>query len=160
MERARILGNSFAGDPQIVDETEGADLGISHAPLTTAKPDLTPYVPAPVRTPPRRALYVVTDFGADPEADDNTPAFAKALAKAGADGGGTVYVPAGLYRFAGQLRVPTGVELRGTFDVPHHTISGGSVLLTTAGQGDEAGAPFLELETKSGLRGLTVWYPE
>lgn len=160
VDRARILGNTFAGTPRIVDETEGADLAISHAPLTTAKPDLTPYVPAPVRTPPKRALFVVTDYGADPATPDNTPAIAKALEAARAAGGGTVYLPAGLYRCLGQLRVPTGVELRGTFDVPHHTISGGSVLLTTAGQGDEAGAPFIELEEKSGLRGLTVWYPE
>jgi hypothetical protein len=158
--RARILGNSFAGSPRIVDGTQRADVGISHAPISSPKPDLTPYIPAPVRTPPRRALYVVTDFGADPGAKDNTDAFAKALAQAAQDGGGTVYVPAGLYRFDGQLRVPTGVELRGIFDVPHHTISAGSVLMTTAGQGQEDGAPFVELEQKSGLRGLTFWYPE
>jgi hypothetical protein len=158
--RARILGNAFAGEPRIVNETRRADVAISHAPIPSPKPDLTRYVPAPVRTPPRRALYVVTDFGADPAAADNTPAFAKALNQAAQDGGGTVYVPAGLYRFAGQLRVPTGVELRGIFDVPHHTVSAGSVLMTTAGRGQEDGAPFVELAAKSGLRGLTFWYPE
>ncbi|MDX9980516.1 MAG: chitobiase/beta-hexosaminidase C-terminal domain-containing protein, partial [Lentisphaeria bacterium] len=158
--RARLLGNTFAGEPRIVDETDLADVAVSPAPVPAAKPDLSRYVPAPVRTPPRRALFLVTDHGADPEAADNTPAFARAFEAARAAGGGTVYVPAGLYRFQGSLRVPGGVELRGCFDVPHHTVSAGSVLLPLAGRGEEDGAPFLELEAGAGLRGLTVWYPE
>jgi len=158
--RARILGNTFEGRPRIENQAQAADIGISHAPLAKVKPDLTPYVSAPVRTPPKRALFVVTDFGADGKAADNTPAFAKALTAAREAGGGTVYVPAGLYRFQGQLRIPTGVELRGCFDVPHHTISAGSVLMSTAGRGQEGGTPFVQLERRSGLRGLTFWYPE
>lgn len=158
--RARLLGNTFAGETRIADETDLADVAVSHAPVPTTNPNLSRYVPAPVRTPPRRALFLVADYGADPEAEDNTPAFARALEAARAAGGGTVYVPAGLYRFAGSLRVPGGVELRGCFDVPHHTVSAGSVLLPRAGRGEEEGTPFLELEAASGLRGLTVWYPE
>ena len=60
----------------------------------------------------------------------------------------------------GTLRVPSGVELRGCFDVPHHTVSAGSVLLTTHGAGNEKATPFLSLEPRSGLRGITVWHPE
>ena len=60
------------------------------------------------------ALFVVTDFGASESKDDNAAAFQAALDLAGANkGGGTVYVPAGLYKFRHDLVVPTGVELRG-----------------------------------------------
>ncbi|MBN2309437.1 MAG: chitobiase/beta-hexosaminidase C-terminal domain-containing protein, partial [Candidatus Hydrogenedentes bacterium] len=104
--------------------------------------------------------FLVTDFGAGPGLDDNTEAFARALEAGRAKGGGTVYVPAGLYRFGGQFVVPSGVELRGCFDVPHHTVSAGSVLMPTAGRGDADGTPFIRLEPASGLRGVTLWYPE
>jgi len=115
---------------------------------------------SPGRKPASRQLFVVTDFGAAPSQKDNTPAFAKALQAARKAGGGTVYVPAGNYRFAGEIVVPGGVELRGIFDVPHHTVSGGSVLMPTAGKGKADGTPFIRLEPMSGLRGLTFWYPE
>lgn len=105
-------------------------------------------------------LLVVTDFGASPELEDNGPAFQKALDSARGGGRWNVYVPAGMYRFRTNLRIPTGVELRGSFDVPHHTVSGGSVLMPMQGKGDESGEPFIVMESDSGLRGFTVWYPE
>lgn len=108
--------------------------------------------------PKLKALYDVTDFGASSHLEDNTAAFQKALDAAKA--GGTVYVPAGRYRFRGNIHVPTGVELRGCSDVPHHTCSGGSVLMPYQGRNEEEGAPFVTLAEKSGLRGLSFWYPE
>ncbi|MCX5671186.1 MAG: glycosyl hydrolase family 28-related protein, partial [Planctomycetota bacterium] len=116
--------------------------------------------PAPASRPVNRAFFVATDFGAGAGERDNTAAFGRALEAARKAGGGTVYVPAGNYRFAGEIVVPSGVELRGSFDVPHHTVSGGSVLMTTSGKGKSDGTPFIRLEAKSGLRGLTIWYPE
>ena len=107
-----------------------------------------------------RVLFA-SDFGVACDSADNTAALQKALDEAGrAKGGATVYVGAGHYRFAGSLKVPSGVELRGSSDVPHHTQNGGTVLLATAGRGDEGGEPFLSLAKKSGARGLSVWYPE
>jgi hypothetical protein len=125
----------------------------------------------PDRRPATDKLFNVIDYGARPASttgskfpglgsmSDNTAAFRKALKHAGASGGGTVYVPAGYYLLKGNLVIPTGVELRGCFDVPHHTISLGSVLLPTAGRGDDHGTPFILLKPNSGARGLTVWYP-
>ena len=111
--------------------------------------------------PKADALFVVTDFGASETNVDNAAAFQAALDKAGANkDGGTVYVPAGLYKFRSDLTVPTGVELRGCFDVPHHTVSAGSVLMIYQNQGKEDGRPFVSLKPESGLRGLTFWYPE
>jgi len=73
---------------------------------------------------------------------------------------GTVYLPAGIYRCRGTLTVPSGVELRGASAVPHHTMSGGTVLFVYGGRGETEGMPFCSLEAGSGLRGLSFWYPE
>ncbi len=160
IQLARVLGNRFAGSPRIVNEATAADVEISHRPLECERLDPAPHRAAPMPRPATDRLAVVTDFGADPGSPDNTAAFQKALDDAGKAGGGTVYVPAGFYRFEGELVVPTGVELRGCFDVPHHTVSGGSVLLPTAGAGNADGTPFLRLNESAGLRGITVWYPD
>ena len=160
LRRARLLGNSFTGQPTIINAAPRADVQIAHSPLSLAKPDLSPYASPPDPRPATDALFVVTDFGASPEAADNTAAFARALSAAAQAGGGTVYVPAGNYRLAGELIVPSGVELRGCFDVPHHTVSGGSVLMPLSGRGDENATPFIRLQGRSGLRGLTIWYPD
>ncbi len=161
VEKARILGNRFTGAPRIVDRTLNADVEIAlSVPVTFARPDVSPHRAAPARRPASDRLFSVADFGADASAPDNTAAFASALAAAGRTRGGTVYVPAGYYRLQGGLTVPAGVELRGCFDVPHHTISGGSVLMPLGGRGERDGTPFLQLESGSGLRGLTIWYPE
>lgn len=160
VQRARVLGNRFAGDPGVSRGAGRGDIQIAHTPLDLPAPDVSLPPPAPHPRPAGGALVVVTDEGASPDLEDNTAAFARALAKAGASGGGTVYVPAGNYRFRGELTAPSGVELRGVFDVPHHTVSGGSVLMPLGRRGEEDGPPFIGLEAGSGLRGLTFWYPE
>ncbi|MEM7791633.1 MAG: S-layer protein, partial [Verrucomicrobiota bacterium] len=71
-------------------------------------------------------------------------------------GGGTVFLPAGDYRLKGPLKVPSGVELRGVHDVPHHTAGGGSVLHVF----EAGGEPTIVLGEQSGLRGLGFNYPE
>lgn len=125
-------------------------------------PPASPIVAPEPMTLPRPAgtgLFVVTDYGASRVAKDNTAAFQKAIDAAAATQG-TVYVPAGSWRFTSNIVVRAGVELRGVSDVPHHTVSGGSVLLPRHGANDENGTPFIQLEAGSGLRGLSVWYPE
>jgi len=86
----------------------------------------------------------------------------QALNDALAAGGGTVYVPAGIYRLAQPINVPVGVELRGSWDVPHHTIGGGTVFFTDYGRGDEEGTlpALISLEHNAGIRGLSVYYDE
>ena len=111
--------------------------------------------------------YVVTDppFGAagDGIADD-TAAFASAMTAAAAAGGGVVTVPAGTYRIAGTIEVPSNVTLegrsprfvQGSDPMP----AGASVLLATAGAGNANGTPFIRLNTVSVLKGLTIFYPD
>lgn len=61
-------------------------------------------------------------------------------------GGGIVYLPAGRYLVKEPIIVPSGVELRGTWDVPHGAESG-TVIYTDS--------QFL-LEKNAGVRGLSV----
>ncbi len=158
--RARLLGNTFAGNPAIANAAVNGDVMIAHRAMEFAVPDVSQPPEPPTPLPGTRALVAVTAHGASPELEDNTGPFQEALAAAERMGGGTVYVPAGYYRFSGSLTVPSGVELRGCFDVPHHTQSGGSVLMPVGGRGGEDGTPFIQLSERSGMRGLTVWYPE
>jgi hypothetical protein len=59
-------------------------------------------------------IFDVVDFGAkgDDQADD-TPAIRRALARAGANGGGVVYLPRGTYLITGKLTIPPRTILRG-----------------------------------------------
>lgn len=101
------------------------------------------------------------DYGVFPSSSDNTSALQKALDAAGAKPkGGTVFVPAGFYRVLGTLTIPSGVELRGSSDVPHHTQNAGTVLYATYGKGNETAKPFISLSPSSGARGIGIWYPQ
>lgn len=91
---------------------------------------------------------------------DCTKIFQTALDDMKANGGGIVYVPAGRYMLAGTLTIPTGVELRGVSDGPHHTTSLGTFLYTINSKGDAKGDPFISMEKGSGLSGFSIWYPE
>jgi hypothetical protein len=101
----------------------------------------------------------VRDFGAKGDgAADDTGAFQAALDQAGRTGD-PVYAPGGRYRFAGHLRVPSGVTLIGTWQGPPARETG-TVLEPTEGRGEADGSPFITLEGAAGVRGLVVTYPE
>jgi hypothetical protein len=103
---------------------------------------------------------------------DNTQAFQAAMDDAAKSGGGTVYAPPGGYLFRGNLKVPRGVTLRGSFGcVPSHSGivknahavrpgQDGTALFVTGGKGQEDGVPFLTAGTNSTVAGLTIYYPE
>jgi hypothetical protein len=161
VRRARLLGFDEKRARIVTACTNGDVMVCARAPHV--QKDAARVAPESMAVPRPRsdALFVVSDFGASETNADNAAAFQTALDTAGkSEGGGTVYVPAGLYKFRSDLVVPTGVELRGCFDVPHHTVSAGSVLMVYQNQGHEDGPPFVSLKPQSGLRGLTFWYPE
>ncbi|HFE51903.1 MAG TPA: hypothetical protein ENK07_00540, partial [Bacteroidetes bacterium] len=156
---AQILDNRWPGKMRVENHSAG-EVQISQEDLHLERLDVQPHPWAQTPRPPNDNLYVVQDYGAKGDGQtDNTAAFQAALDAAGQTGG-TVYVPAGWYRINGHLRVPTGVELRGIWDVPHHTVSQGTVLLVYGGKDDPEGEPLISLEGGSGVRGLTLWYPE
>ncbi|MDB6067592.1 MAG: Carbohydrate binding family 6 [Pedosphaera sp.] len=112
-------------------------------------------------------LYVVTDapWGAYGNGiNDDTLAIQGALTTAGANGGGIVYVPAGKYKLTNTLDIPSGVELRGAFELRHRTWPGadghakGTVLQPFGGQGTTNGPVAIALEANSGLVGVTISY--
>lgn len=160
---ATIQGNTFTGTPQIVSSTS-YPVEIDHTPV--AADPLPAYdfkKPASAYKPAKADLYVVTDAPYSAAADgvtDDTGAFQAALADAGANGGGIVFVPGGDYRLDGNLIVPTGVELRGVYDTSHCTRITGSLLNIYAGRNDVNGTPFIQLAPGSGVRGLNFHYPE
>ncbi|MCC3372619.1 glycosyl hydrolase family 28-related protein [Cohnella sp. REN36] len=163
---AAVLSNTFTGTPQItnaqlsnpnivVDHTARPFKPVPSDPDLGSAPNATGSAFAVVTDAPYNAAATDTFTGFD-----NTAAFQSALNTVSAAGGGIVYVPPGAYYLAGQLNVPSGVELRGVFEIPHHTTAAGSVLYTTANAGNENATPFVTLQQNAGIRGVTVVYPD
>ena len=83
---------------------------------------------APERKAATSKVFDVADYGANPvgspeevsSSKDNTGAIQAALNAAKNAGGGVVYMKGGYYKVSGSLTIPTGVELRGTFEGPHY----------------------------------------
>ena len=160
---AQLLGGSFAQKAEVENKATNIDFVQSAVDPSFLLPrdfSLRNITTQDFQYYQSQNLVLATDYGVSPDLDDNGPAFKKALDAAAGKGGATVYAPAGLYRFKTNITVPSNVELRGSFSVPHHTVSGGTVLMPTQGRGDENGTPFISLQPKSGLNGLCVWYPE
>lgn len=113
------------------------------------------------RTVPTAAsmdVYDVSDYGAE-SGKDSTAAFKSALSDA-KNTGGTVYIPQGEFYVNEPLVVPSGVELRGIYDVPTHSVTKGSVICTRYGKNNEAATAFISLEEGSGINGVSFYYPE
>ena len=114
----------------------------------------------------------VLQFGADKTGRvDATNAFQTALDAAATPGGGTVWVPRGKYLFRGNLRVPAGGTLKGSWNsVPSHIGlrnpgfpkpgEGGTTLLVTANAGKSDGPAFLTLSHNATVQGVVIFYPE
>ncbi|GHT75104.1 hypothetical protein AGMMS50262_09470 [Bacteroidia bacterium] len=113
----------------------------------------------------------VLNFGAKGDGKtDDTRAFQKALDFFGTKGG-TVYVPRGVYFFAGSLNVPQAITLKGAFEsVPSHNGirnaglpkpgDDGTTFLITGNKGNENAEPFITLNTNSTLRGIVMYWPQ
>jgi Pectate lyase superfamily protein len=119
------------------------------------------------RQPARTNLYIVTDAPWNAKGDgitDDTASIQSALNSAGDSGGGIVFLPGGQYKLLGSLEVPSGVELRGTYELRHRTWPGedgeakGAILQPYANQGQTSGPPAIALEANSGLVGVTISY--
>src|SRR5690606_8268115 len=91
---------------------------------------------------------------------DNTVAIQAALNAAGSAGGGVVFLPPGKYKVLGNLRIPSGVELKGATDVSTTPMGPGSILEVYAGKNSPGDEPFLKMEANSGVRGVVFNYPE
>ena len=91
---------------------------------------------------------------------DDTIAVQRALDAAGKSGG-EVYLPPGQYLIKGSLTVPTGVDLRGSWNAPHHGAwDKGTTLMITGGRGREDGPAAVTLSQTSSLHGVTMLWPD
>jgi hypothetical protein len=99
-------------------------------------------------------------------ATDNTAVLQQALDTAGKAGGGIVELPAGRFRVNGNLSIPAGVTLQGTYRVPptiadKAQVADGTILEAYAGRGSQDGPPFISLKgNNAAIAGLIVNYPE
>jgi hypothetical protein len=75
-----------------------------------------------------------------------------------AAGGGTVFLPGGRYLVNNPIVIPKVVELRGTWDVQHHTQSGGSAIFTyyDGGALGENSDSLIQLREGAGIRGIKI----
>ncbi len=99
-----------------------------------------------------------TGFNNDQPTEDVSVQLQRALNEVKAAGGGTLYLPGGRYLINNPIKVPSGVELRGTWDVQHHTRNGGVGIFTTytGGAAGEKGPSLIQLEAGAGIRGVTI----
>ena len=103
-------------------------------------------------------LAKATGFNNDVPTKDITTELQASLNAVKAAGGGTLYLPGGRYLVNSPIKVPSGVELRGTWDVQHHTQSGGTAIFTTyaGGAAGEKGPSLIQLEEGAGIRGINI----
>ena len=158
---ATLIGNTFAQNPPKLQNDMGSDkLKLIDTTVNLASFPKFDANQTRVTRPARDALYVVTDspWNADGDDDqDDTEAIQQALDRAGQDGGGTVFVPGGNFILRGTVSVPSGVELRGIHDVPHHTMGSGSMLHVYP-EPDQG--PTVTVSARAGLKGLSFSYPD
>ncbi|MGE5549874.1 MAG: glycosyl hydrolase family 28-related protein [Bacteroidota bacterium] len=158
---ASFLGNRITGKLRL-DYGPGLRPTIDQKPRQFPTFDTADFVVPEGPSAKTMRLFWVKDpaYGAAGDGrTDDTAAIQKAL-DAAAGEGGVVYLPAGRYRLDGSLKVPSGVELRGSWDVPHHTQISGTMLLAYGGRGKADGEPLIVLAPGSGVHGLTVFHPE
>lgn len=99
--------------------------------------------------------------------NDVAPKVQETLDKVAEEGGGVVYIPAGVYCFKTPITVPTGVELRGATSVATREITydnGGTLFLCYYGDDVNNGmddTAFITLKgDNAGLNGVLITYPE
>ncbi len=115
-------------------------------------------VSAQVRKPARDAVYIADDLDATGETDVSLD-LQLLLNEIKADGGGTLYLPAGFYRLDGTFSIPSGIQILGAVDNGRIPYRCGTVFEIYGGKGKETGA-IVTLKEDSGIRGVVFDYPE
>ncbi len=104
----------------------------------------------------------VLDFGADNTgANDCTAAFQNAINEAYGNNGGIVYVPAGRYKFTGNLLLKRKVTLRGEWRNPDtNPAAAGTILMPYGNKDNESGTSFITVCSNAVVKNVSIWYPE
>lgn len=103
-------------------------------------------------------------YSADPTGKvDATDAINKALDRVRQLGGGTCYLPSGIYRVEGRIKVPATVTLIGDWSKPEPGKPlDGTILMAFADRGNADGEAFISVSgpKEANMRRLAIWYPE
>ena len=173
--QAVLVGNTFSSKSTLFNGTGWSDTDKRIVRDDKNKEIMTRtdnynYSFAPERKAATSKVFDVADYGANPvgspeevsSSKDNTGAIQAALNAAKNAGGGVVYMKGGYYKVSGSLTIPTGVELRGTFEGPHYgngTMEG-TQIFAYGGKNNANGTPLFTMQKNSGANGFTVYYPE
>ncbi|WP_186804844.1 glycosyl hydrolase family 28-related protein [Limihaloglobus sulfuriphilus] len=111
--------------------------------------------------------YIVTPYRAEnfgivaDGVTDVTDKIQAALISISNLGGGALFLPEGKYKVSGNLTIPSRVTLRGDWQkpTPGSPITG-TIIMAYAGRANENAPPFISLSGSSGVKGISVWYPE
>jgi autotransporter-associated beta strand protein len=167
--RAGFTGCTFAPSQKIINNGNANNLLIDSRPAISSPIPIFDWTNVMAdfssRRPAKTNLFIATSYGATGNGvTDDTVAIQNALAAAGTNGGGIVYLPPGQYHVSNTLDVPSGVELRGPYELRHSPwpgadgIAKGAILQPYGGQGTTNGPPAVALEANSGLVGMTISY--
>lgn len=100
-------------------------------------------------------------YSADPSGvNDSTAAIQKAIDDCAANGGGTVWLPAGRYRLTGSIHIRQFVTLRGDYQDPDIGTDYGTIIIADIDSKDAMTPGLITVGASAGAVGLTVWYPE
>jgi hypothetical protein len=166
-DRALVLSCRFQGTPTIVSGGAGQLLTNHTAFEFPAIPVFDP-PPAFSFAPVANQFFFAgpaSGVTLDNPADDDAPPIQALLDAAAAFGGGIVFLPPGNYDLKSSLTVPSGVQLRGPLNFPHHsninsdTPPRGTLLRIRFGEDDTNAAPALVMQPGSGAQGLGFYYP-
>ncbi|OCT12219.1 S-layer protein [Paenibacillus pectinilyticus] len=165
VQALNAVNSGYQGELKVENQSALAELNVrkDESYVLETLPEVASLDRAVLPKPATAQLFDVTaaPYAADASGrTDVSAVIQQALTDAGEAGGGTVYLPAGIYRADSRLTVPSGVELRGSWDVPHHTIGGGTVLFTNYGLNQSNGDAFITLEASAGIKGLSVYYDQ
>ena len=114
-----------------------------------------------IKTGSMEGVFNVKEFHAKGDSiTDDTRAIQAALDAAGKTGG-KVYLPPAMYLIAGSLKVPPGVSVIGSANMPQYSDPLiGTILLATGGRDNESAPALFEMGASCSVSGLTVYYPE
>lgn len=99
-------------------------------------------------------------YDADPSGvNDSSAAIQKAIDDCAANGGGTVWLPAGRYRLTKSIYVRQFVTLRGDYQDPDVGTEYGTLIVADVESSDDMTPGLITVGASAGAVGLTVWYP-
>jgi hypothetical protein len=161
----KSVNSGYKGKLEIKNDSKSAQVEINNGKEYVFDP-IPQHVVTDIKIHPKPAsgkvlkadLPKATGFNNEQPTEDVSAPLQKALDEVKAAGGGTLYLPGGRYLVNNPIKVPSGVELRGTWDVQHHTQSGGVGIFTTydGGATGEKGPSLIQLAEGAGIRGLTI----